>query len=278
MDADEGASVAVAPVSAAPPAPRPPFLYRPLGVWTVRLATAALLFGSWQLYARNLSRALNAPPTEIAVAMYHQVFTDHSVWGPLGSSMTALGLGYTLSLALGLPIGIAMGRWRPFEHVIDPYVSFLYALPHVAFVPLMIIWFGFELKFRLAYVIFSAIFPVIVNTMTGVKNVSTDLTDVGQSFCASERQILRRIVLPAAAPYMVAGARQAFSSAWVGVIVAEVLSTQTGLGGLIEHYGNFFKMADMFVPILFIMLIAVAIQIVTDFLQERLTPWNTTKS
>lgn len=267
--------MAVAPVAASAPAQRRrPFLYRPVGVWTVRIGTAILIFGSWQLYANHMSRALNAPPSEIAVAAYHQVVTNGSIWTPLQSSMTALGLGYVLALAIGLPLGIAMGRWRPFENVLDPYVSFLYALPHVAFVPLMIIWFGFELKFRLAYVIFSAVFPVMVNTMTGVKNVPLDLLEVGKSFCANEKQILRRIVLPAAAPYMVAGARQSFSSAWVGVIVAEVLSTQTGLGGLIEHYGNFFQMADMFVPILFIMLIAVLIMVITDFLQDRLTPWN----
>lgn len=256
---------------------RTPFLYRKSGIWTVRVVTAALIFASWQLYARNMSRALNAPPSEIAVAAYHQIFTSHSIFAPLWSSMVALVLGYLLALAIGIPLGIAMGRWRRFEWVLDPYVSFLYALPHVSFVPLMIIWLGFELKFRLAYVVFSAVFPVLVNTMTGVKNVSSELTDVGESFCATERQILRRIVLPAAAPYMVAGARQSFSSAWVGVIVAEVLSTQTGLGGEINRFGNFFLLADMFVPILFIMLIAVAIQITTDFLQERLTPWNTTK-
>jgi ABC-type nitrate/sulfonate/bicarbonate transport system permease component len=280
VDESEEARMAVAPVTTAPPTRphRVPFLYRKTGIWAVRATTAVIIFGSWQLYARHMSRALNAPPSEIVVAMYHQVFRDHTVWAPLGSSMEALGLGYVIALALGLPIGIAMGRWRAFENVLDPYVSFLYALPHVAFVSLMIIWLGFELKFRLAYVVFSAIFPVIVNTMTGVKNVDVELTDVGRSFCANERQILRRIVLPAAAPYMVAGARQAFSAAWVGVIVAEVLSTQTGLGGLINKYGNFFKMADMFVPILFIMLIAVIIQIATDFLQQRLTPWNNSTS
>ena len=175
--------MAVAPVAAQAPAQRRrPFLYRPVGIWTVRSATAVLIFGSWQLYAQHLSRALNAPPSEIVVAAYHQVFRDGAIWGPLGSSMTALGLGYLLALAIGIPLGIAMGRWRPFEHVLDPYVSFLYALPHVAFVPLMIIWFGFELKFRLAYVIFSAVFPVMVNTMTGVKNVPSDLTEVGESF------------------------------------------------------------------------------------------------
>ena len=256
---------------------RPPFLYRPLGVWTVRLITAVLIFGSWQLYANNMSRALNAPPSEIATAAWHQVVTNGDIWGPLWSSMTALFLGYLIAVALGIPIGIGMGRSKRLEHVIDPYVSFLYALPHVAFVPLMIIWLGFELKFRLAYVVFSAIFPVIVNTMVGVKNVPQDLIEVGESFCATERQILRLIVLPSASPYIIAGARQAFSAAWVGVIVAEVLSTQTGLGGQINHYGNYFLMADMFVPILFIMLIAVLIMITTDYLQNRLTPWNNSR-
>ena len=273
--------MAVSPVTAAnAPASqgeRPTFLYRRSGIWTVRIVTAVVLLGSWQLYARNLSRVLAAPPTKIAVSMYHQVFVDHSIFVPLGSSLEALSLGFLISLAIGLPMGIAMGRWRPIEHVLDPYVSFLYALPHVAFVPLMIIWFGFELKFRLVYVVFSAVFPVVINTMTGVKNVDPALLEVGQSFCASERKMLRTIVLPAAAPFMVAGGRQAFSSAWVGVVVAEVLSTQTGLGGLITHYGNFFLTADMFVPILFIMMIAVVIQVVTDFLQARLTPWSNSK-
>lgn len=250
-----------------------PFLYRRTGIWTVRIATAALILGAWQLYAQNLPRAIGAPPSEIATAAWHQI-TSGSIWAPLESSMIALTVGFLLSLAAGIPIGVAMGRWRPIEHVLDPYVSFLYSLPHVAFVPLMVVWFGFELKFRLAYVVLSAIFPVVINTMTGVKNVDPELIAVGRSLCASEPQQLRTIILPAASPFIVAGARQAFSSAWVGVIVAEVLATQDGLGGLITHYSNYFLTADMFVPILLIMVIAVTIQTIADYLQARLTPWS----
>ncbi len=66
-------------------------------------------------------------------------------------------LGVTLSLLIGIPVGVAMGRWRSVEHTIDPYVSFLYSLPHVAFVPIMIVWLGFRLEFRLAYVVLSAV-------------------------------------------------------------------------------------------------------------------------
>jgi NitT/TauT family transport system permease protein len=252
---------------------RPRFLYRRSGIWTVRVATAALILVSWQLYAQNLPRALGAPPTEIATAAWNLI-SSGTITGPLESSMIALSLGFLLSLAIGIPVGVAMGKWRPVEYTLDPYVSFLYSLPHVAFVPLMVVWFGFELKFRLAYVVLSAVFPVVINTMTGVRNVDPELIAVGRSLCASEARQVRTIVLPAASPFIVAGARQAFSSAWVGVVVAEVLATQDGLGGLITHYSNYFLTADMYVPILFIMVIAVTIQTVADYLQARLTPWS----
>src|SRR5581483_69486 len=182
-------------------------------------------------------------------ALWGQVWTHHTIYGPLGSSMEALSLGFLLSLAIGIPVGIAMGRWRAVEHVLDPYISFLYALPHVAFIPVMVFWLGFRLEFRLAYVVLSGVFPVIINTMGGVKNIDQEL---------------------------LAGGRQAFSSAWVVVFVAEVLSTHDGLGGLINHYADYFLTADMYVPILAIMAIAITIQNVASWLQVRLTPWSNT--
>lgn len=267
--------MAVAPV-VAPADRRRSFLYRPVGVWTVRISTAAVLFGGWQWYAYGKPGALTAPPTGVATALWRQTVVDGSIWGPLGSSMLGLTLGFLLALALGIPLGVVMGRWRGVEHVLDPYVMFLYALPHVSFVPLMIVWFGFELKFRLAYILFASIWPVLINTMTGVKSIDPELLAVGTSLCARERQMLRTIVLPAASPFVVAGARQAFSAAWVGVVVSEILSTQTGLGGEINRFGSFFLTADMIVPVIYIMIIAVIIQAVTAFLQNRLTPWHDT--
>ena len=174
----------------------------------------------------------------------------------------------------GVTIGVLMGRIRTFEHVADPYVSFLYALPHASLVPLMVIWLGFEFKFRLAYVVVSAVFPVIINTMTGVKNVSPDLLDTGHAFCANERQKLWTIVLPSCTPYIFAGARQAFSAAWVGVVVSEMIATLTGVGGKILHYVNQFRTADMLIYILMIMSVAIAIQGLSSLLQARLAPWQ----
>jgi NitT/TauT family transport system permease protein len=264
----------VAPVTPPPAKARKPFLYRPLGMWTVRIATFLIILGVWQLWSQHKQKAIAATPREFIHAVWHQLFSDHSIYGPLWSSLEAFVLGVLLSLLIGIPIGLAMGRWKQVEHTVDPYVSFLYALPHVAFVPVMIVWLGFRLEFRLAYVVLSAVFPVIINTMTGVKNVDEQLLDAGKSFCADEKALVRTVLLPAASPYIVAGWRQAMSAAWVGVVVAEVLSTQDGLGGLINHYSDIFLTADMYVPIISIMVIAVTIQAFAGWAQRRLTPWT----
>lgn len=254
--------------------PKKPFLHRRSGVWTVRVLAFVLIVGGWEVYAADLPRALLAPPSEVAVAFYQQLFVDGSLRGALSSSLLSLVGGFGLALLFGIPLGVAMGRSRKLEHLVDPYVMFLYAIPNVALVPLFVIWLGFDFKLRLAYVVISSIFPIVINVMTGVKNVSVDLIECGQSFCANERQKLRTIVLPSAIPYIMTGARQGLSHAWVGVVVAEMLATLTGLGGLILTYGNRFRTADMLVPIVAIMLLAVFLQVGLARLQSGLTPWD----
>lgn len=249
------------------------FLRTPAGPWVVRAVVLTLLVGGWQLASNNLSRAVLPGPSLVVRAFWQLTVTNRTIFGPLFNSLELLLAGFGLSVVLGIPIGLAMGRFRWVENVTDPYVSFLYALPHVCFVPLMVVWLGFGFKFGLAYVTVSAIFPVIINTIHGVKGIDPAYIEAGRSFCASERTILHSIVLPAATPFMVTGARLAFSVSWIGVIVSEVLSSQTGLGGMIDTFSNNYQTADMFVPVLYIAAISVAILQLCTRYQPRLTPW-----
>lgn len=246
------------------------------GKWVVRFCTLLVVLAVWQAYAAHVGTAALPEPTSVAAAMYRQLFVNAAIYGPLLDSCAVLALGFVVSLAIGIPIGIAMGRSRLVENVLDPYVAWLYGQPHAAFIPIMIVWFGFGIKFRLVYAVFSAVFIVIINTMAGVKNVDPEMLAASRSFCATERQILRTVVLPSATPFIVAGARLAFAATWIGVVVAEILSTQSGLGGLMTGYSNFYKLADMMVPIIFIMVISVLILWLTNWGQPKLTPWATT--
>lgn len=243
------------------------------GSWFIRIIVLAIILGSWQLFSLSISRAVLPSPGSVADATYQLTVVNHQIFKPMLESLALLAAGFGLSVVLGIPLGLAMGRFRWFENVTDPYVSFLYALPHVVFVPLMVVWLGFGFYFGLAYVTVSAIFPVIINTMQGVKSIDTEYIDTGRSFCASERTILRTIVIPGATPFMVTGARLAFSVSWIGVVISEVLSSETGLGGMINTFSNNYQTADMFVPVVYIAVISVIILQLSTRYQPRLTPW-----
>jgi NitT/TauT family transport system permease protein len=249
------------------------FLYTSTGVWTVRIVTFVLLIAVWELYASGVSRALFAPPSAIAEAIVDLAIVDGSLWEAVFISLSALVIGFGLSIVVGIAIGLVMGRNRTIELVLDPYVSFLYALPSIALIPLLVIWFGIDWQLRLALVFLAGVFPVIINTTAGVKNVDADLIDVGRVACASERQMMGTIVLPAALPFIFAGIRVALSQALVGVVVAEMTAIITGLGGMIIRFANFFQTANLFVPILAIMVASIGLTAFLKATERRLMPW-----
>ena len=241
--------------------------------WIVRLAILGGIIAYWGYASLSVSRAVLPSPHGVATAFNNQVFVHHSIWAPLGSTLEVFIIGFLLSVIIGVPMGLTMGRYRIVALALDPYVSFLYGLPIIVFVPIFVIWFGYNTSFGIAVVVISAVWPVVINTMQGVINVDPNLIDVGESYCASERQILRSIVIPSTIPFVLAGARLAFSVSWIAVIVSEVVSSEQGLGGLISGFATSFLMADMFVPILFIAGISVVVLTIQTRLMPRLTPW-----
>jgi NitT/TauT family transport system permease protein len=241
--------------------------------WILRVGVFAGLIAIWQHASLTTSRAVMPSPHGVVSAINRQVFQHHTIFGPLGNSLEVFALGFGLSVVLGIPLGLMMGRYRVVALALDPYVSFLYGLPIIVFVPIFVIWLGFGFNFGVAFVIVSAIWVVVINTMQGVRQVDQNLIDTGRSFCSSERKIMRTIVVPSTIPFVIAGARLAFSVSWIGVIVSEVVSSETGIGGLISTYATSFQMADMVVPILFIALISVALLAISNRYAPRLTPW-----
>ncbi len=275
-EAAEG-PVVVAPQGAADDALEPVrkkgFLYRRSGMLIVRLATLAIILGVWELYAADVSPALLAPPSRILGKFYELVIVNGELIGAMGISVSTMFMGLFLSIIVGIPLGMVMGRFRTVESVLDPYVLFLYVLPSVAFVPVLVVMVGIDIQLRLALIFMSAVFPLIINTIAGVKAVDHELIDGGRAFTASERQIMWTILLPGSLPFIFAGLRIGFSAAWVGCIVAEMTATITGVGGLLLEASARFRTAEVFVAIFGIMLVAVTIQWVTARLEVWLTPW-----
>jgi NitT/TauT family transport system permease protein len=257
-------------------APRKGFLYRRSGMLIVRVATLILILGAWELYARDISPALLVPPSRVAAKFYELVVVNGDLLVAMGQSILTMFIGLGLSIGIGIPLGMIMGRFKTVEAVLDPYVLFLYVLPSVAFVPVLVVMLGIDMQLRIALIFMSAVFPLIINTIAGVKHVDAELIDGGKSFTASEGQIMRTILLPGSLPFIFAGLRIGFSAAWVGCIVAEMTATITGVGGLLLEAAARFRTANVFVAIFGIMLVAVTIQWITARLERWLTPWART--
>jgi NitT/TauT family transport system permease protein len=167
-----------------------------------------------------------------------------------------------------------MGRFRAVEHFLDLYVNALMSAPTTAFVPVLILWFGLGVESRIAVVFLFAVFVIIINTMTGVKQVDSVLVEMARSFGAKEREIFFKIILPAALPAIMAGLRLGMGRAVKGMVTAEMLLTLTGIGAMIMQYGSAFATDALFAVILTVLLVALITMKAVQWLDHRLTGWK----
>jgi NitT/TauT family transport system permease protein len=257
-------------------APRPgnPLTRTALRRWMLRITFLAAILICWQLYSNTVSRAVLAGPIEIGQAFWTLYVARPAMYGPLGTTCLALLLGLVIAVVLGIALGIGVGVSRRCEWIVGPYLTFLFAIPSIALIPLLIIWLGIGFELRVFLVVIAAVFPVIINTAAGVRGADVQLVETAHSFVATPRHVLTTVRLPAALPFIFAGINQALSLALAGIIVAEMTATVTGLGGLIITYANMFQTADLFVPILTLMAGSVGLNYLFAALETRLMPWH----
>jgi ABC-type nitrate/sulfonate/bicarbonate transport system permease component len=231
---------------------------KPLPHWVITLASIAILLILWEIFGRRINPVFGSYPSAIAVAFWELAVTGQ-LWSALYESLRPFLLGYALAILIGVPLGLLIGGFRVAEAALGIYVTAGYAMPLVALVPLLILWLGLGFAVKVSVVFLMALFPICINTWLGVVAVPKTLIEVGKSFVAPNLVILRRIVLPATLPYIMAGVRLAVGRAVVAMVIAEFFTTISGLGAVIINSANNFDTATMFVPIIILMLMAVGL-------------------
>jgi NitT/TauT family transport system permease protein len=244
-------------------------LSRPL-ITFLSLAGALLL---WEWFGRDINPVFGSYPSQIAQAFW-QLSATGKLWTALAESLQPFVVGYGLAIVIGVPLGLVVGRFRTMEAALGIYITAGYAMPLVALVPLLILWLGLGFKVKVAVIFLMSLFPICINTWLGVTAVPKSLIEVGKSFVASDAVILRRIVLPATLPYIMAGIRLAVGRAVVAMVVAEFFTTISGLGAIIITSANNFDTATMFVPIVVLMLLAVGLNSLIGAIERRVAPWQ----
>jgi len=246
---------------------------RSLPNWVITIGSLIVLLGAWEIFGRDINPVFGSYPSAIAEA-----FWDLAWSGKLGAAMAEslqpFAAGYGLAILFGVPLGLVIGRYRVAEAALGIYVTAGYAMPLVALVPLLVLWLGLGFAVKAAVVFLMSVFPICINTWLGVTAVPKSLIEVGKSFVAPNTVILRRIILPATLPYIMAGIRLAVGRAVVAMVIAEFFTTISGLGAIIINSANNFDTATMFVPIVVLMAMAIGLNSLIGLVERRVAPWQ----
>jgi ABC-type nitrate/sulfonate/bicarbonate transport system permease component len=246
--------------------------YEPIVIGTLSVVGALTV---WQLVANaRVMPVLFLPgPWDVAQA-FVKLFQTDDIWVDIATSATEMGIGYGMAIVIGLALGLLMGWYTRFQYALDPFVNFFYSTPRIVLIPLFIIWFGIDMPSKIAVIFLGALFPIIINTMAGVRNTEAALLRVARSFGASDALIFRRVVLPGSVPFILTGFRLGIGHALTGVIVAELIAARHGVGQLIAIAGQTFQTPKMLAGVVLIAGTGMLLTTIIQRLENRFQAWR----
>ena len=177
-------------------------------------------------------------------------------------------------LVIGLVLGLLMGWYTRVQYALDPFVNFFYSTPRIVFIPLFIIWFGIDMPSKIAVIFLGALFPIIINTMAGVRNTDAALLRVAKSFGASDALTFRRVILPGSVPFILTGFRLGIGHALTGLVVAELIAARHGIGQVIAIAGQTFQSPKMLAGVVLIAGTGMLLTTILQRIENRFQAWR----
>jgi NitT/TauT family transport system permease protein len=248
--------------------------------WTGRnLGLTVLLFvvtvGAWEAVVRVLAIPIfiMPPPSQVGMALYRGlasgVYLEH-----LKYTLVETLLGFVAGSALGFCLGAAVAMNRHVEFFFYPYIVMFQSLPKVALAPLIVVWFGLGLTSKVINAALVAFFPLLVNTMVGLRSADEDRVSLMRSLAATERQIFLMLRLPNALPFVMAGLDVAMIFALIGAIVAEFVGAQRGLGMLIQSMNFNMDVSGQFSILIILSLVGLTLNRAITLVRRRIMFWD----
>lgn len=243
--------------------------------WILSLAGAVAFLALWQVASQSgwVNATFVPPPTSVA-----QAFIELARAGTLGRDALISGYeyaaGFSLAVGAGIVIGTLIGCYDVFASLTDSVVSAFYATPRVALLPVIVLLFGVGTASKVVIVFLAAVFPILINTAAGLRNVDPQLVRAARSFGAGDGQLFRTVSLPAAVPFVLTGLRLGVGSALIGVVVGELYAANAGIGYLIAVGGQTLQMAQAFVGIVVIAAAGIVFMAVLQAIERRFDGWR----
>ena len=227
---------------------------------------------TWQLLPEQYLRNISSPWAVVQAGW--GLLTSGELWGHLGISAARAAAGLLVGGVVGLTLGVATGLSPLLRTLLDTTLQMLRNIPHLALVPLVILWFGIDESAKVFLVALCTFFPMYLNTFHGIRNVDASLIEMAQSYGLKGSRLFKEVILPGALPSVLVGLRFSLGIMWLTLIVAETISASSGIGYLAMHAREFFQ-ADV---IIFTILVYAALGFVADWIarqvEKRLLRWN----
>ena len=246
---------------------------RAVAIILIRLTSLIVVLAAWQWFGADINPALFTTPSAVARAAVVMIGSGE-LWNYLWPSLIVLAIGLALASIIGIAVGLVLARFWVIDVAFGVYITFLYSIPTVALVPLIVLWAGFETTAKVIILFLFAFFPMAINTYQGVKNVDPRLIEVGRAFRCSEGQLWANIVLPGALPFIVTGLRLAVGRGLIGMVLADLYTAVSGIGYLIVRAAGTYQVDKMFVPIMTLGVLGVVLTALLRVLELKVAPWT----
>ena len=248
----------------------------PRGKAAVIAVEVVILLVLWQVVVGVLgwiSPVFLPPPLAIAQG-FGEIVSNGSLAANAGVSVQAWLTGFALAVVIGIPVGLLMGSSLPVDRVIGPIAWTIYATPSIAYQPLAKAWFGFGIGPVIFLVTISAIFPILLNVAAGMRTTNPSIIRAARVYGAGRMRLYRSVYLPSTIPFLFAGLRQAVVLATIGMVVAELAGSSSGMGALIIRASNTYQTDQAFAAIAVVVLWSVGMTQVVTAIERGVAPWT----
>ncbi len=227
----------------------------------------------WAGSTRAVNPLFISYPTQIYSAAY-ELFSTGFIFGHLWISGQEFVMGYVAAVFVGIFIGMLIGWYRVAYSFLNPFITALYTTPLLALMPLFILWLGIGLESKVLVVFLGSLFPILINTMMGMKSVDVSYVKVARSFGANDLKVFQTVAIPFSMPFILAGLRLAVGRALLGVVLGEFYGARGGIGYLLTLYGATFQTDRLMVTVLIIVILGVSLTELIHFFEKKVGAWR----
>ncbi|GGN75074.1 ABC transporter permease [Actinoplanes lobatus] len=239
-----------------------------------RLTGLIVVLALWQIGSTSGWLGSTTPTPAEVFAAAKELIGSGELAHHLGVSLTRVAKGLAIGLSAGLLLGLAAGLLRLAEDVVDAPIQALRMLPHLALVPIFIIWFGIGESAKVALIAIGPIFPLYLNVLHGIRGVDERLVESARSCGVGRFGLIRRVILPGALPQILVGLRQALGIGWLSLVVAEQTATTSGVGFLMNDAREFLRTDVIFVVLVLYALLGLATDQFVRLIERRALAWR----